>query len=199
MEKEIRAIDQSDFKVETRADGKKVITGYAIRYNVLSQNLGWFREQIHPNALDEADMSDVVALYNHDPNIVLGRSSAGTLKLEKRADGLYYEITPPDTQAARDLLTSIERRDVQGSSFGFQSKPGGSDWDTDPATGGEVRTVKKIARLFDISPVTYPAYLQTDTGVAKRSYEEFKKTQKPADTKAETEARERELFFLNNK
>jgi phage head maturation protease len=73
--------------------------------------------------------------------------------------------------------------------------PGGSDWETDPTSGVEVRTVKKIARLFDVSPVTFPAYLNTDTSVAKRSLEAYKKEHtSPSNTwKTESEARERIL------
>lgn len=178
MEQEVRTLPDSEFKVETRADGKKAIVGRAIVFNQLSQNLGWFREQIDARALDNCDMSDVVGLFNHDNNIVLGRTLSGTLTLEKRTDGLYYSIDPP--KSAGNIIESIERGDVRGSSFAFQVAPGGAEWDTDPLTGGDIRTVKKIARLLDVSPVTQPAYLQTNTDVAKRSLEEARKAKAPA-------------------
>jgi len=176
-QQEIRTLPDSSFKVETRSNGKKVIVGRAIVYNQLSQNLGWFREQIDARALDNCDMADVVALFNHDNNIVLGRTLSSTLTLEKKDDGLYYTIDPP--KSAANLIESIERGDVRGSSFAFLVAPGGADWDTDPVSGGDVRTVKKISRLIDVSPVTQPAYLQTNTDVAKRSLEEFRKAKEP--------------------
>src|SRR5205085_8262677 len=121
QEQEVRTLLDSSFKVETRADGKKVIVGSAIKYNVMSQNLGWFREQIDASALDNCDMTDVVALFNHDNNIVLGRTISGTLTLEKRSDGLYYTIDPP--KSAASVIESIERGDVRGSSFAFMIAP----------------------------------------------------------------------------
>lgn len=202
MSKEKRILDQSALQVETRGEGdakRKVIVGCAIKYNVRSQLLGWFFEQIDERALDEADLSDVVALFNHDNNIVLGRTLSGTLTLEKRSDGLYYVIEPPTS--ANHILESIERGDVRGSSFQFTVAPGGADWDTDPETGADVRTVKKIKRLYDVSPVTFPAYLDTDTDVAKRSHEEFQQEKRSKDYETELELlqlEEEELSFQSN-
>lgn len=197
MSKEKRIIDSSALQVETRGEGdakREVIVGCAIKYNVRSQLLGWFFEQIDERALDEADMSDVVALFNHDINQVLGRSTSGTLTLEKRSDGLYYVIDPP--KSAANLLESIRRGDVRGSSFQFTVAPGGADWDMDADTGAGVRTVKKIKRLYDVSPVVFPAYLDTDTEVAKRSYEEYKEERQKNDHAAELELLEMELELL---
>lgn len=197
QEQEVRTLPDSSFKVETRADGKKVIVGRAIVYNQLSQNLGWFREQIDARALDSCDMTDVVGLFNHDNNIVLGRTLSGTLTLEKRDDGLYYTIEPP--KSAANVIESIERGDVRGSSFAFLVAPGGADWDTDPVSGGDVRTVKKISRLIDVSPVTQPAYLQTNTDVAKRSLEEFRSAKKPVLDDTELLKMKTQLLNLSNK
>ncbi|PRY10291.1 hypothetical protein CLV24_11419 [Pontibacter ummariensis] len=195
MSKEKRILSNSGLQVETRGEGdakREVIVGCAIKYNTRSQLLGWFFEQIDERALDEADMSDVVALFNHDINQVLGRSTAGTLTLEKRSDGLYYVIDPP--KSAANLLESIQRGDVRGSSFQFSVAPGGADWDMDPETGAEVRTVKKIKRLYDVSPVVFPAYLDTDTEVAKRAYEEYKQEQRESNRwEIEAAARKRKL------
>jgi uncharacterized protein len=192
-EYEIRKLE-GGLTIETRADGQKLIVGRAIVFNSRSQNLGGFVEQIDPDSLAETDMGDTVALFNHDPNFVLGRVSAGTLVLKRDAQGLVYEITPPDTEQARSLVKSIERGDVKGSSFGFTISAGGSDWNEDPNSGVTVRTVKKIARLYDVSPVTYPAYTQTDTSIAKRSLEEFKQALQP-DNSWMVEAEQRELEY----
>lgn len=197
METEKRILEDT-LKVETREVGgkkTKVIVGSALKFNTRSQLLGWFVEQIDERALDETDMNDVVALFNHDNNIVLGRTLSGTLELEKREDGLYYVITPPNY--ASHVVEMVERGDVRGSSFQFSVAAGGSDWDTDPDTGVEVRTVKKIARLIDVSPVTFPAYLSTDTSVAKRSFEDHKKEIEEKDSEKRALEEEKEQAKLN--
>jgi len=153
-------------------DGKRKITGYAAVFNSFSENLGGFVERIMPGAFKDAiDRSDVRALFNHNPDYVLGRSTSGTLKLTEDDTGLYMEIDPPDTQFARDLMVSIERGDISQQSFGFtidkESWEGLNQRDTDP-----IRNLENIGQLFDVSPVTYPAY--PDTTVALRSMDEAK-------------------------
>ena len=168
MEKiERRYIAGTELRV---ADGKKIV-GYAALFNTRSQNLGGFVEQIAPGAFKDAlAKSDIRALFNHDPNYVLGRKQAGTLSVSEDAKGLPIEITPPDTQWARDLLVSIDRGDISGTSFGFRVAAGGSVWDEED--GVIVRTITKVAELLDVSPVTYPAY--PDASIALRSMEEWK-------------------------
>lgn len=159
--------------VELRSDdGEQRISGYAAMFNTLSENLGGFREQIHAGAFDRVLTDDVRALFNHDPSFILGRTTAGTLQLDADATGLRYRIDPPDTQYARDLHKSIERGDVTQSSFAFQV--GEDDWSEDD-DGRLIRTIHSIKRLFDISPVTYPAY--PDTSVAARNIDQFKRHQ----------------------
>lgn len=162
--------------IENRADGKDYITGTAIVFGVRSQLLGgWFFEQIDARALDECDMSNVCGLFNHDDDTILGRTQSGTLTLEKTDSDLRYSILcdPTDPDHTR-VMAKIRRGDVRGSSFAFMVAPGGADWDTDPVSGAEVRTVKKIAVLADVSPVVNPAYLQTSAGMGKRSLEAVK-------------------------
>ena len=120
----------------------------------------YFRERIAAGAFDTAvKEDDVRALFNHDPNYVIGRTTAGTLALSQDAEGLRYEATPPDTQWARDLLVTVGRGDVNQSSFGFSVVR--EEW-TRPENRAELplRTILE-ARLFDVSPVTYPAYEET--------------------------------------
>lgn len=187
MERELRVITTTDVGVEartiTRDDGTTSevydIVGKAVVFNELSQNLGWFRELISPTAFEGCDMSDVVCLKNHDNNIPLGRSGSG-LTLEIKPDGMYFRTTPPNTTAAKDAIEEIRSGNIKGCSFQFSIAPGGQTWDQDPVTGGEIRTVTKIHKLYDVGPVTMPAYLQTTTDVAKRSYEAYKKEQAPA-------------------
>lgn len=143
----------------------RTIAGYAAVFNALSEDLGWFREQIAPGAFAESIRrgDDVRALINHDSNLVLGRTAAGTLRLQEDERGLLVEIDAPDTQVARDLIVSMERGDVTQMSFGFFTQKQQWDETTDPPT----RTLQQVT-LFDVSVVTYPAYPQTDVSVRSR-------------------------------
>ena len=152
-------------------DGERRISGYAAVFNTLSENLGGFREQIAPGAFDPVMDNDVRALFNHEPHLILGRTTADTLSLETDDHGLRYQIDPPDTQYARDLIKSIERKDVTQSSFAFWVED--DKWDEDDE-GRVIRTIKQFRRLYDISPVTYPAY--PDTSVAARSCTDYRNT-----------------------
>ncbi len=161
MEIERRAFALDDMKVETRDDGTKRMIGHAAVFNMLSEDLGGFREQIAPGAFETAlESDDVRALWNHNPDHVLGRNMSGTLQMKEDERGLAIEITPPDTQMARDLMVSMERGDVSHMSFGFSARPNGQNWAKDDE-GKVIRTLTKL-RLFDVSPVTFPAYPQTD-------------------------------------
>lgn len=171
---ERRAFTADGFKVETRDDGKSRLIGHAAVFNSLSEDLGGFREQIAPGAFADAiNSDDVRALFNHDANFILGRNRAKTLILSEDSRGLAIEIVLPDTQMVRDLvLAPIERGDVSQMSFGFSVRPGGQDWAKDDE-GRVIRTLKKL-RLYDVSPVVYPAYPETD--VAVRSFDDWKRS-----------------------
>lgn len=123
-------------------------------------------ESIAPGAFNEvlARRDDVRALINHDPSLVLGRTGAGTLKLDVDEEGLVFEVDLPDTSYARDLRTLIGRGDVTGASFGF--KPGADALSTAP-DGRQLRTHTNLEALYDVSVVTYPAY--EGAGAALRS------------------------------
>ena len=163
-----RRILPLEVRVERRENGQAVIRGHAAVFGQLSEDLGGFREQIMPGAFADAiQTDDVRALFNHDPNWVLGRNRSNTLTPAEDARGLAVDITPPDTQLVRDLvLTPMERGDITQMSFAFSVRPGGQDWAKDD-NGQVVRTLKRV-RLYDVSPVTYPAYPQTDVSVAQR-------------------------------
>ena len=168
--KEIRTFP-FEFRVEKREDDSRKIVGHAAVFNRVD-GPEWFRERIEPGAFaDSIKEDDVRALFNHDANFVLGRNKAGTLELKEDETGLLMEIDPPDTQVARDLLTSIERGDIDQASFAFQTID--ASWDTED--GEEVRTLKKV-RLFDVSPVTFPFYEATDVSLRQKQWEEKQKT-----------------------
>ncbi len=176
-------------EVRQREDGSSVIRGMAAVYDKLSANLGGFREIIAPGAFEETDMSDVRGLFNHDSNFVLGRNRSNTLRLERASDGLGYEIDVPDTQTIRDLvLAPIQRGDVSQSSFGFIVGRGNDEWDENDE-GVLIRTIKKVRELFDVSPVTFPAY--PDTSVGERSMAEWKEARERHEHQLAEEARER--------
>lgn len=160
-------------RLETRDDGKPVIVGYAAVYHraadpgtefVLYEDLtdGFkFVERIAPGAFDRAARDDDVrALFNHDADYVLGRRAAGTLRLSADEKGLRYEIDPPDTTTARDLMESLRRGDISGSSFAFNIRA--EKIEKSPKLW--VRTLTDV-ELFDVGPVTYPAYKGTEAGV----------------------------------
>ena len=167
--------------LEVRADGDddetRKIVGHAAVFDKLSENLGGFREKIAPGTFAEAIKNDDVrALFNHDPSIVLGRNKAGTLRMSEDKVGLRVEIDPPDTAFARDLLESIDRGDISQMSFGFRAL----DEDFERLDGEIIRTLKRVS-LFDVSPVTFPAFPDTDVSVAKRSLEAWRKRHDDAD------------------
>lgn len=142
--------------------GGMVIAGHASVFDT-PYDLYGFHEQVARGAFKKSlKEQDVAALWNHDPNVVLGRKKSGTLRLAEDDVGLHYEVDLPDTQAARDLYTLIERGDVYQSSFAFEVVKEGWDRGEDVP----LRTLKEV-RLYDVSPVTYPASPSTDVDVAR--------------------------------
>lgn len=144
-----------------KGDSKK-IEGYAAVFDRLSLDMG-FQERIAPGAFATAlGGSDVRAMFNHDPNYVLGRQKAGTLTLTEDDTGLLMSVQPSDAQWVRDLVIAIERRDIDGMSFSFTTKR--DHWAK--VDDMWVRTLLEIDELVDVGPVTFPAY--PDTTVAAR-------------------------------
>ena len=150
-------------KMEARAvDGEPTrLVGYAAVFNQEAVIGDFFREVILPGAFAAAvTRDDVRANFNHEPNLVLGRTTAGTLRLHEDDQGLVYEIDTPDTSYARDLMVSVARGDVSQSSFMFDVT--GEAWDYPEAGSGQL-PLRKISgvKLYDVAPVTYPAYAGT--------------------------------------
>lgn len=164
----------TEFEVRaSKGDSKGVmVVGHAAMFGRMSQNLGGFVECIAPTAFDRSlgDNPDVRALINHDPSMLLGRTRSGTLRVSKDDMGLHYEIDMPDRNDARDLLVSMERGDISHSSFAFRVMPGGDEWSL-TEDDFPLRTLTAVSiHNGDVSPVTYPAYEDTDSGVAGRAY-----------------------------
>ena len=170
MEKELRFV-RSDIKIEF---SERIVSGYAIRFMEESVDLGGFIERIHPEAIsiDQIRNSDIFALFNHEDGMVLGRTGAGTLKLDLREDGLYYEISVPNTVAGNELLEHITRGEMYGTSFAFSLPSDGSGEIWSKCEDGNIyRDITNIEFIFEISPVFTPAY--PTTTVSARSLDKI--------------------------
>ena len=155
-------------EVRQSENGRTVIRGYAALYNSDSQDLGGFVERIAPGAFDAviAKNPDVFGRYNHER--LLARTSSGTMKLELDERGLRYTIYPKKADA--DVVESIERGDVRGSSFAFRTSGAGEKWFKD-ASGRMIREIRSFDFLGDAGPVDNPAYPATEAFVSRRALE----------------------------
>ena len=175
--KELRMLPLKEIRIN-ESDGGTCIEGHAAVFDSWSETLGGifpFKEKVRKGAFSESiGRDDIRALFNHDPNYVLGRNRAGTLELVEDDVGLRVRITPPDTSWARDITTSIRRGDISQMSIGFVVED--DEWSS--KDGIDTRELKKV-RLFDVSPVTFPAYTATDVGVrAMQEYDVYKTEQR---------------------
>lgn len=162
---EIRVMQARELRflaVEEGPERGNTLAGYAAVFNVDSEDLGGFVETIDPAAFNRslAAGADVRALINHDSNLVLGRSTSGTLRLATDEIGLRFEVDLPDTSYARDLRVSMERGDISQCSFMFQTVK--DEW---ISREGKARRRLLDVELMDVSVVTFPAYPQTTAGV----------------------------------
>jgi len=167
-----------EVRIEKREDGDSpVLRGHAAVFDKLSLDLGGFREKISPGAFLRAiKEDDVRALFNHDPDHILGRTTNDTLRLSEDDEGLLSEIDMPDTTVGRDLTVSISRGDVDAMSISFLKIR--DSWEEGEGGEPDIRTLEEV-ELFDVSPVTFPAY--PDTDVALRSYAVWCDSQLPEE------------------
>ena len=147
-----------------KASGTK-LEGYAAVVNTASEDLGGFTEVIRPGAFRRTllENKDILALFDHDTRAVLGRTSAGTVRLNEDAKGLHFEIDMPATTLGRDLMVSVERGDIRGASFSFKAR---EDRWTQGNDGKMLRELLDVD-LFEITVTAVPAY--ADTEVARRT------------------------------
>jgi hypothetical protein len=150
------------------ASGKKVLTGYAARFNTLSADLGGWRERLAPGCF-RACLSrggDVMMLADHNSALVLGRQSNKSLEVSEDAEGLRYRCELPDTSTGRDVYELTRRGDLREMSFAFSCDDQSWDQEPDPEGGRgiPVRTVK-AATITEISIVAFPAYPNTSAAV----------------------------------
>jgi HK97 family phage prohead protease len=170
--RELRAVFNAQLRAKKDAE-KPTIEGYAAVYNVETEIYSYggysFRETIAPGAFTRTlkEKADVRCLFNHDEDRVLGRTKSGTLTLTEDKKGLFYTCELPDTQEARDLHALISRGDIDECSFGFYVIE--QEWKEkkDGDTVVETRTLLDLD-LFDVSPVTFPAYPQTSVSARSK-------------------------------
>lgn len=184
-------IERRVFNGEVRAaDGEDLtIQGTGAVFGVYA-DMGWHLEVNQAGAGDGADFSQCACLFNHDANIVLGRTHNGTLSISMDSNGMHYKAKLPDTQAARDAYNLVKGGYVHQSSYAFTIAE--ESWTTvdRAALDGkvesrvldrvaykgkvDVRSISKWGQVYDNSPVTYPAFKETtaysDQGVALRSF-----------------------------
>ena len=195
--KEIRMLPIQELRIDDSLDGK--IVGHASVFDSWSETLGGifpFKEIVRKGTFTETiKLDDIRALFNHDPNFVLGRNKAGTLELEEDEIGLRVVITPPDTSWANDLIKNLRRGDISQMSIGFIVLE--DTWGTQD--GIDIREIKKV-QLFDVSIVTYPAYTQTDVGVrAMESYKDYKSKLDEAQNAAKRAKEKQKLQNIKTK
>lgn len=155
-------------EVELRADGDGLeLAGYGAVFNAETVIWDAWRESVEQGAYAKTiQEGDIRALFNHDPNIVLGRNQSGTLRLSEDDRGLLAHISAPDNEWGRPVRDAIQRRDVTGMSVMFEVVK--FQWIRGDAETKELpRRIIKEARLYDVGPVTFPAFPQTS--IAARS------------------------------
>ena len=163
-------------KIELRShdNEENYIEGYALKFGTESEDLGGFIETIERDALKDTDFSDVRALFNHNADHIIARSSADTLKLEVDDIGLKFKARIPNTTYGRDLLENLRNGNVNQCSFGFRLAEKGDSFKFDEARKIYKRTLKNIKEILDVSVVTYPAYKDSHVAPALRSIEKLK-------------------------
>ncbi|MBC2238331.1 HK97 family phage prohead protease [Listeria innocua] len=153
--------------IKTRDDTETdviTLTGYASVFNSSTMISDWFEETIEIGAFARAisDNNDIRCLFNHDWSHVLGRTKAGTLRLEEDDYGLRFEVTLPNTTVARDLVESLKRGDINQCSFGFIPVQETWNYDSDPIT----RVINDVD-LMEVSIVSLPAYEDTEVDLVR--------------------------------
>lgn len=156
-------------EIRAAESGGATLHGYGAVFNRYSQDMGGWVEQVAPGAFTQTiSQADVYGLFNHDPCLLLGSNTAGTMQLAEDVTGLSYDIDLGQSSVARDLREWVERGEIRGSSFSFMAL----DVEWSVTDQDMPLRILKAVRLFDVGPVTYPAYLATmeDTAqVALRS------------------------------
>lgn len=202
MERRFLATKIANVRADNRDDGTPIIAGYgavfydgteATEYKLYDDMV----ERIMPGAFDRAiaEKHDVRGLFNHDPNQILGRTKSGTMKLSIDATGLAYEIEPGETNVSKDVQVHLSRGDVSGSSFSFV--PSDAQWIEQTKEGKTVfiREIRSVD-LYDVGPVTFPAYQTTTAGV--RSIDEVREARESLNKFREDQSNELDVYLMQH-
>jgi len=159
---------------------KEYIRGYFAVYNSDYPMWEGYIERIAPTAFNQTDMSDVVCLFNHDDDMLLGRltNGKGTLSIGYDERGGYFEVEKNETTASKDVYENIRLGNVQGCSFAFTVSSEDIERSEDGSTTVTITGVKK---LYDVGPVVNPAYKDTEVEAAQRSMEKRMPKPEPID------------------
>lgn len=152
-----------EFRAAAAEGQAPIIAGHAARFGKRSEDMGWgdthFYEVIEPGFFDNVLADDVRCLFNHDSNLLLGRTAAKTCRIAQDSSGLAYDCDAEEQQSyTRDLILSLKRKDVTQSSFAFRITREGQRWVEEGDTITRYLLKGGCVRLYDVSPVTYPAY-----------------------------------------
>src|SRR5699024_4104652 len=169
MTTEKRIVEATEIRTKDSED--MVISGYALKYDTWSQDLGGLVETIDKRSLDNADLSDVRCLIDHDNSRILGRTKSGTLSLEKDETGLRFECTLPNTTYARDLYENVRVGNIDQCSIGFEVEKNGDELRFDKKESIYKRVIKAFKRISDVTVTSTPAYKDTDVSPVLRSIE----------------------------
>lgn len=190
----LEASEDLELRAEQGESGPK-LSGYGIVYNRKSQLLeGMFYEIVRPGAARKIleNNPDIKCALNHDVSKIFGRTKSGTLQLQENQTGVKYAADPPDAQWAKDALVSIQRGDIDGSSFTFAVAKSGEKW-SEQKDGTFLREIFEFSQIGEMGPVTNPAYLDTNTSYrsTQEVYESNVATLRAQKEAAEIEKRTR--------
>lgn len=190
-----RIVRTADVELRSLGEDKEdEVQGLAIVFDQ-ETDMGWYFEKIDSKALDEADIDDVVLNFNHNNDLILARTTNGSLSMDIRSDGVYMTSKIVDTTQGRDVKKLVKENLINKMSFCFSIDGlDGEKWETD-AQGREHRTITKIKRLYDLSLVTFPAYPQTSAGMRSDNSDELAENHKALmERRAKQDKRMEELF-----
>lgn len=173
---ERRYMHMHDIKTRDDTDGDLFVEGYFAVFNENYNVWNGATESIAPGAFDSSVSGDVRALYNHNDDLILGRTSAGTLELKQDSRGLWGRIKVNRNDSdAMNAYARIQRGDITGCSFGFDIESEETDYRDD---GSVHWTITKVNPLYEVSPCVFPAYEQTNVSARGKQIETMKKRKK---------------------
>lgn len=178
-------VEFRDFGEENRVEGVAAVFNQ-------KTDLGWFTEEIAPEAFDNTDMSDVVLNFNHNDDILLAGTRNGTLFLSVREDGLHQSSSIIDTTQGKDVMKLLRSGLISSMSFSFSIADGGEEWTRDGDK--EHRIIRSISKLYDVSLVTFPAYPTTSAWARANTDELADKHKALMERRAEQDRRMKEIL-----